>query len=389
MPPALTARKKLLFMVTVPLVAGLVFLLLLEGAARVYTSLVPQPAQSALKFRLRQPPPYQNADYFSKAFVKESFIQPGGWRIDPSFGWIPNDYHGVSFNVVEAKRVTTDPPPRDKVKTRLLLFGGSTAYCSEVPDRFTIASILQRLLNDATGGTVQVENYGATSITIRQQLVRLKGTPLRAGDRVVFYDGVNDVLQSVFYRNPDGYILGESKRMLTNMPPLARLVFKLHGRLSPYSELAALVLNPARSMSAAPPAPFDESLLVRLRQDFASVLKEADQYCRSQGATFTHFLQPNLFSSPPQTAYELTLLANPWLVPAGVGAAFQAGQPVLREVCAAALKEGQLGADLSDCLQKHPGEIFLDFCHVNHAGNELVARAMLASLQAAKPATPP
>ena len=36
-----------------------------------------------LAFRLTQPPPYDDAPYFSREFVAESFAQPGGWRMLP------------------------------------------------------------------------------------------------------------------------------------------------------------------------------------------------------------------------------------------------------------------------------------------------------------------
>ena len=50
---------------------------LAEGGCRVYCAFVPPTVTSLYQLRVSQPPPYQNADYFSRAFINESFSQPG------------------------------------------------------------------------------------------------------------------------------------------------------------------------------------------------------------------------------------------------------------------------------------------------------------------------
>ena len=38
------------------------------------------------EFRMQQPVPYVNAEYFSKDFINESFMQPGGWLLNKTYG---------------------------------------------------------------------------------------------------------------------------------------------------------------------------------------------------------------------------------------------------------------------------------------------------------------
>jgi len=219
---------------------------LAEGGCRIYAAFAPPTPTTHYQFRLSRPPPYQNAEYFSRAFLNESFAQPGGWKTDPSFGWMPHDYHGQYFNVSAGKRRTTDGPDPAKAKGRLLVFGGSTVYCSEVPDSLTLCSCLQRLLNEQGQGHYQVENLGATTVTIKQQLARLKLEMIEPGDIVVFYDGVNDVIQSIFYNNPEGTIIDESRKQLEGLSAFHRFLFKVHRRLAPYSAFVAVLLNPVK-----------------------------------------------------------------------------------------------------------------------------------------------
>ena len=54
---------------------------------------------------------------------------------------------------------------------------------------------------------------GATSIHSTQQLGRLQSEiNLKNSDIVIFYDGVNDVLQRIIYENKGGFMIGQPKK---------------------------------------------------------------------------------------------------------------------------------------------------------------------------------
>ena len=358
-----------LFAASVVLALGLA-----EGGCRVYSSFHPPPATTHYQFRIARPAPYQNADYFSRAFIDESFAQPGGWKTDPAFGWMPNDYHGKHFNVAGGKRRTTDAPEPTKAKGRVLVFGGSTVYCSEVPDALTICSWLQRILNEQGKGDYAIENLGATTITIQQQVARLQLEPVRPGDVVVFYDGVNDVLQSIFYNNPDGNIIDESRKQLEGLSPVSRFLFKVHRRLAPYSAFVAVLLNPVKPASTA--KAFDPSIVTVAAGQYKRSILKAAEFCRTQGAQFVHFLQPCLLAAPPKSAYEKSLLQNGWLTAPGMDRAFEIGYPALRRSCQESSEAGAPNFDLSACLDSRTEEVYLDYAHVNHAANRIIARAI-------------
>src|SRR5205823_4220439 len=152
-----------------------------------------RPAGNSLgrwEFRSLCPPPYREADYFSRDFLVESMQASRTGQAAGANYLVAGDFHGRHINVSGQRRHTTDGP--DEPVNRVLLFGGSTVFCGEVPDRWTIASCLQRLLVDRPGPRLVVENHGASSMIARQQTKRLVATPIRPGDVVIFYDGVND-----------------------------------------------------------------------------------------------------------------------------------------------------------------------------------------------------
>ncbi|MCI0540230.1 MAG: SGNH/GDSL hydrolase family protein [Verrucomicrobiales bacterium] len=356
-------------------VASLILALgLAEGSCRVYCAFVPTTVTSLYQLRVSRPLPYQKADYFSRSFLQESFSQPGGWKTDPSFGWIPNDYQGKYFNVSDGKRRTTDAPDPAQVKGRVLVFGGSTIYCSEVPDAMTVCSYLQRILNQSGQGHFKVENFGATTVTLKQQLARLKLEPIGKGDVVVFYDGDNDVILSIFYNQPDGTIVDESRKQLEGLGSLQRTLFKIHRRLAPYSSFIAVLLNPIKPAQLS--KQIEPSVLEAAARQYRESMLEAADYCRLKGAKFVHFLQPCLLISGRKSAYETNLVENGWITPPGVARAFELGYPVLRRAGQEAAEQGVANFDLSNCLDSRTEEVYLDSYHVNHVGNQMIAHAI-------------
>ena len=151
------------------------------------------------EFRIQQPEPYINAEYFSKDFINESFTQPGGWLLDKTYGGVkPRNFDGKWINVRNNRRVTINKP--GNYLGKIHLFGGSTVYNGEVPDNLTIASQLAFL--GANNFSYEVVNMGATSIHSAQQFGRLKAEiKLNDGDVIIFYDGVNDVLQRIIFES--------------------------------------------------------------------------------------------------------------------------------------------------------------------------------------------
>lgn len=354
-------------------IATLLSLALVELGAWVWVKTARDQQLSRWEFRATKPPPYQNADYFSERFLKESETFVNGRLRDVVQ---LDDYRGEYFNVIDGFRVTTDGPSNSK--RRILLFGGSTLFGQEVPDDHTIASYLQRMVNDA-GLAWSVANYGLPGMNASQQVSILRNIVLRERDIVIFYHGVNDIYYVVFGGASDGWTSGVPNfRPIQELDPLAKWMKQWHERLKNYSHTADLALD---IFDRSVPATIsDEDTLDRgvglAASRFRAAVKEAQSIVATSGAQFEHYLQPTIYDVDQRSSYESKLLTNYLETPPGVDVAFEKGYPKLLEIGLELQIEGISFMDIRDALdQRHEyDEIFLDFCHLNHVGNWLIAQ---------------
>ncbi len=367
-----------MFRVIVPIFSVAILLSALELFTRLYLAVFPLP-QTAFDFRKERPAPYADATYFSKEFIYESFQQPGGWQYPKGTQLIiPNDYKGSHFNVANGKRFTAFQP--ESHQNTVYLFGGSTIYNSEVPDHLTVASKLQLLFNEYYGSTYAIQNYGTTTVTTAQQLERLRTCFLKPGDIVIFYDGVNDIYQGLFYANPEKTMIQRNRQAIKDMSFLQKSMLALSRK----SKFAQLFLDPIdRSM------PHHLSDKVRMNQilgsmkaQFISAIKDANDYSSKNQAIFFHFLQPHLFSNETLSEYEKQLSKNFFIIPRGIKEAFLIGYPELK-TATTELSASIPSYDLSNILNEHTNseEYFLDNCHVTHKANEIIARKIFDALR--------
>ena len=351
-------------------------ILLLEGGARIYLRLSPLKSPvGRWEFRSTRPAPYQHADYFNDRFLSESARCVTGLTVSPSNHFVLlGDFAGRYFNVSKGLRRTTDQPAR--YAHRVLLFGGSTIFCQEVPDNQTIASHLQRLIKRKA---FRVENYGVVSMSATQQTARLLGTPVLHGDTVIFYDGVNDIYYPVFNGNPRGWVLGEGHDGgVRKLNWVQRMLFPFALRYQNPSACARLFLQgierqPRHNISDL--RIMKENLEVAQR-GYEAALVKAHNYVVRKGGRFVHCFQPTIFTLARPSSYEKRLIENENMIYPGLDSAFRIGYPRLRTVLEAANRKGVISFDLSGVLdERAPGEEFyLDYFHVNHTANERIAR---------------
>jgi len=376
-----SSRRKNVLAITainaaVVLASILVSALLMELGSWIWVKHYRSPHLTKWEFAATQPPPYRGADYFNREFLREAEASVSGRLGDVAE---LKDYHGTYFNVTGGFRVTTDTP-RDAGR-RVLLFGGSTLFGQEVPDSQTIASHLQRMLN-ARGVRWEVRNFGLVGMNAAQQTRILKGVRLRKDDIVVFYHGVNDIYYLVFGGYRDGWVDGvPAFRPVQKLGSLHKALHALHERFKDYSYTAQVALDiyqRGEPNTVTDPEELGRNLELATGQ-FRSAILDAAGVARSAGADFVHFLQPQVFANASLTPYEQGLVANPLGTAPGVETAFRTGYPRLRETAGALEREGIAYRDMSDALDRRPPgeEVFLDFCHVAHRGNELVAQRLM------------
>jgi hypothetical protein len=352
-------------------------LIVVEGATRALDFFSPPPARSWFEFRLRRPPPYQHAPYDVAELIAEA--RTIRWRTGSDFGWLPEDREGRYINIRDHRRLTIG----GSAGRHIWMFGGSTVMSVEVPDAETPPSVVQRLADEA-GWPVKVENLGATTVTIQHQLFRLLSmTPVAAGDIVVFYDGVNDIAQSLYYQNPAGNMVEENRKVLARLSLPQRIAFSINARFGASSAFVRRFIDPtgpARREIDLPP-----SLLAALEDGYYRAIVEAAAFAAAQGAQFFHFIQPSMYTVSRLSTYEQSLTENAWLYPIELRQVNAAGYPALRRASHRANALGIVSIDLSDAFDARREEIFLDYCHVTGPGNEIIGRAVYAALRQTAP----
>lgn len=353
--------------------------LFVEGLCRVYVRRVSLgDAPSLEEQAANPPPPYRDTDYHSLEFLVEldsfspTFIAPP----DRSHQLYP-DVSGKFLNIRGGLRVTTDQP--HDPSRRILMFGGSTLFSHDVPDRYTIPSFVQRSANAFCPERIALFNYGIPGMNATQQVGRLKAVGVQNGDTVVFYDGFNDVYYTVLAGtrgfDPEGPELAPASGYLVAWSRRVHTIAEQWRRASALAEILARAGD-----ASVPETLTNQHILTRnlsiARADYRSALVAAQVLTASAGTRFFHFLQPHPFATPPATSYRRALADNA----PGLDRALHAGYPVLREAIEEARKHGVASVDLSRIFDTFPDEVFLDEVHLNHKGNEIIATAMFKEI---------
>jgi len=347
-----------------------------EGSSRLYNLICPAQATSWKEFRLSIPAPYKNAAYDIKNLIGES--QNITWKTDPGYGYIPNDIHGNYVNIINGYRKTSNVTASSQIAKRFWFFGGSTVMCVEVPDKLTMPSYFDAMAKAKFGNnSIETINAGATTITIIHQVYRLRHMiDIKKGDIVIFVDGVNDVIQTLYMQNPTGTMIQFNREQIKSAGWLLKYRLLTYEKLSPYSMFVKRFLNPVTPSYLSVKVSAD--LLNTLEDNYLKAIKEADEYVKSRGGIFFHFLQPNLFTVNKLTSYEKSLLKNGYVVLIPLIDVYPKGYARLRKAVERAKKQGIFTFDISDAFNSRESAIFLDYCHVNEVGNELLASAIFS-----------
>lgn len=298
---------------------------------------------------------YMSRDFFEKMKQRdESEIKSRTVTILQSKkrDFVSSDFKSADLNVKDGLRVTTDSPTN--ATRKVLIFGGSTVFCSEVPDKYTVASFMQRSLN-SMGRNFRVVNHGQRGATTLNR-IRLIQTlcDLGKGDVAIFLFGDNDC----------GTYLDQRRHPLTRVIVLLERVsdygievFKwVNGELSP-------VLWRRRAIASAN----------KLVEQF----EVAKDFCQSQGVNLVCILQPNLFTLITNLDYAAGLKrASSREIKVSVETAYA--------VFEAWVVKNNYTVSATHIFDDVSEMVYLDWAHLNARGNEYLARFILDHLLSQK-----
>jgi len=269
---------------------------------------------------------------------------------DPSIHFDENNNVDVEgFSIVNGLRTTTDQP--EDYDFNILIFGGSTTLMIEVPDDLTFASYLQRRLNIEK--KVRVVNHGVLGATVLNRVSFLvRNTAIDKGDVVVLYFGVNDC----------GHIVNGRDHSSLRSP-----LFILFGRIGARkSEIGKWIRGELlfRHNYRCSIISFNSTV---------SAIDEAKKFVESRDAKLVVVLQPNLFVSKTKSEYEESI-ASRWSV-------FVVGQvKCCYPMYESFIMQCGYGISLTTIFDNLDNSVYLDWCHVNARGAEIIANSMHSEL---------
>ena len=299
-----------------------------------------------------------DADEFAAARTKNELLSPAEehglvlGNIENIDGFVTlKNFDGDYIKIREGRRVTIGSTGlREK---RILVFGGSTIFCGEMPDSLTVPSQLQQMVI-ANGFDVDVLNFGIQGIRIENQFKILNSVPkLGPEDIVIFYDGVND-LEKVY---DSGLSLKNNR---TPWRQINKLLSELENRSWFIRYLAPTVYVESRGIGQD----FLGSQADQLVADNWSAFdKLARSYVESKGAKFVHILQPNLLTYTK--ASEIGKVRQKW-----------SDMKAIENNLVNYATETNKIIDFTKILDELNVTPFFDWAHLDESGNKKVAEEM-------------
>ena len=304
---------------------------------------------------------YQDANALSKAnnsyspqdeynFANEDLIKSSGELITVG------DFDGSYIKINDGRRVTVGS--NGLRKQRVLVFGGSTIFCAEVPDLLTSSSQLQQLILE-NNLDFDVLNYGIPGLRIENQFNILKNVPdLGPGDIVVFYDGVNDLIR----------VFEEGLKRHKNQAPWRQLnIFSLavekRSSLFKHISISGYVDNIGVANDY-----LDSGANQYISDNWLKYEELARELVQKSGADFVHILQPNwlTYKKLSESDSEDKRFSDMRLI-----------HEIFRSVASQ-----NLGiVDFSDKLNTLKDTPFFDWAHLDEIGNKKIAEEMFAVLE--------
>ena len=276
--------------------------------------------------------------------VYKTFFNPKDTKIR-----IPNDLSGKWINIKDNLRMTSDIPK--EFKKRIYVFGGSTIFCTEVPDSLTICSFLQRELNNHQFD-YRVYNLGVHEQNSIQQFERLKrDITIKKDDLIIFYDGVNDIFNGVYLGNEYGSFEIIRHEFFFKIMELSSIIRYFYRRsISNYD--------------------FPNNRYKKTADNYLKTIKDTKKYVEQQNGIFLHFFQPNIYSKKNLSEFEKKIImsAEKLFYP-NLDKAFMNTIPIIKKV----LFEYNFSTDLTGSLDTVNSTIYYDHCHINELGNKVIS----------------
>ncbi|TAE31151.1 MAG: hypothetical protein EAZ92_03125 [Candidatus Kapaibacterium sp.] len=319
-------------------------------------------------------------DQFFKDVAAYQAATGGAQVYEPYSLWKNPDYATPTFTVEQGYRKTVQTAyNQDDSAMTVWMFGGSTMFCADTPDDWTISSRLAAKLKEAyPDRKFVIQNYGLPGFVNDQEAVLLSKLLMQGKrpDAVIFYDGFNEGHLKVamtkpmahgFYNLYDQIYRSIKERLWAN------LVWK--------SSLLTLVM---RSRNDGIKFEKDENVLKArseaVSSSYANTLTFVQNLAKTYNFKAYFFWQPSLLTTQKTLTEKEAALQKMMLESNGKGYGI-----LLETVRAKTLNNPQTPVntafDINNALDSVKETAFVDYAHLGPRGNDAIAEAMLQHLK--------
>jgi len=307
--------------------------------------------------------------------VKGIMLHPYRWYS------LPENFKGTYFNTDSYGFRTNGADAKTEAPIHAGFFGGSTGFSVLSDDAHTIPALAEKQIPD-----LAIKNYAIGGYSLSAELPTFIETVRRDPFRfALFYDGVNEIsryveyiqdLSTARYYETVGYPYYDAIRdAVENLPGYERgkkpLVLSQRSAALPPIDRKSVdeLITPANA----------EEHAEKIVQLYLANVQDIAALARAHNVTPVFFWQPDIYSTKKPLTEDEKFILNEH---PGFRLLAEAVHRKAAELAARPEMKDVLYFDLSDALDDLGTDPnFMDFCHIDAAGNALVAKALSAHLQ--------
>jgi len=260
------------------------------------------------------------------------------------------------INYVQGLRKTSFILDSQLSGSKIYLFGGSTIDCQEVPDDYTVASSLQKSINNAPLNRFEVVNCGVAGATLKANYAHFKELPIKQGDICIFYFGANELASE----DSELYLTKFSTQLISKLKLLNTLLRKFS------------IMSAIRLLGKLQKIDKNHFYFTEKSEKIKEILTKIYGQSKETKFEFVAILQPLYFTRVPKNKYEKKYQKF-------FGKDY-ARQYIYQSLIANLQGESYF-VDGRGIFNNSGLDVYLDWCHTNYLGNQIISDFILSVLR--------
>jgi len=283
--------------------------------------------------------------------------------------WRRDDIKGNTINIDNGLRKTMNNIQSDPLKSQTWFFGGSTTWGTGVNDDFTYPSIFAKKTNDF------VINFGESGYIARQSLAYLQNYLIQnnikdmSGIKVIFYDGINDVIHRCRVDNT-GLASVRQSQIQKNITHHFRTLGFRRTFSQVEDSIQRIITKYKKNTDGFYNCDSDESRSKEIANSLVETWGIVSELVESRGGEFVAILQPVSYVGDANINYLNLDLNSPESLQ------FKITYPLISE---AAASRNINFIDLTD-IYNDCNNCYIDFSHVGPQGHQILVSKLITFL---------